>query len=267
MKGKFSSSDYKGNDHKNESKNKLIKDNSDGLVWVEDGQLKIEVPRGLGRYPRISAGKNIELYVDGERLSEDEEIVINSKNQVKIRGINGEKRFDYRIAISEDNMKAYLIIEIKPYTEYRVVDTSPASFLMIKAELIEESYPEIPVKEIKAEIKKMGISYGIREEELNRALNTRKSGKYLIAEGEKTKEGKDARIILVKNKKLDYDNAFNEIESFAIGEVIAVKTPAITGTPGVNVLGEKIKPPEPRDFELIAGDGVSLDRKSTRLNS
>ena len=85
-------------------------ENKDGIVYLENGQLTIINPEGLGRYPRVTAGENVEIYIDGEK--ENKEVVVSHdiEDLISFKLKKVKKSKDLKLKVTEDKLKAYLII-------------------------------------------------------------------------------------------------------------------------------------------------------------
>lgn len=241
----------------------FVLENKDGIVYLENGNLTIINPEGLGRYPRITAGENVEIYIDGER--ENKEVVVSQDVEdlieFKIKIVKKSKKID--IDITNDKLKAYLIIEIVPEQRLELKDTAePANQIKIGTESKEEIFPEVSKEEIIEFLNLNNISHGIKHDYLNQILTQdgNLSGKYLIAEGKKAEKGQNAEIIKSEKYKNNEENFFNVIDSIDKGEAICYKKEAVKGKAGVNVFSENILPPSVKDLKLVAGRNVQLTK-------
>ena len=234
-------------------------ENKDGVVYLENGKLTIINPEGLGRYPRITAGENVEIYIDG--VKDNNEIVVSQDIECliefKINNINKSKKLD--LEITEDKLKAFLIIEIIPEQILEIQDTEPANHIKIDTKIKEKIFPEVNKKEIIELLNVHNISYGIKHNYISQLLkqNGDLNGKYLIAEGKKAEAGQNAEIIKSEEYKKKDENLFNVIDSIDKGETICYKKEAVPGKAGVNVFSEKISPPTVKDINLKQGEMYS----------
>ena len=241
-------------------------ENKDGAVYIENGKLHVIDPQGLGRYPRITASENVDLYIDGQK--ENNEIVVskNVEDLIEFKINTVQKKKDLKIKISSDKLKAYLIVDIIPEQNIEIKDTEEKNHITIETISKNITYPVIKKKEIMDLLNKNNISYGIKHDQINN-LTYRKedlSGKYIIAEGKEVKLGKNAKIIKNDKYKNLKDNMFNVIDSIDKGEIICYKKEAKPGKPGINVFSEKISPPNVKDIKLQAGKNVKLTEDSLK---
>lgn len=121
-------------------------------------------------------------------------------------------------------------------------------------------YPEMPgCKKMEHDdvlflLNRRGIKFGIDEAEIGRFLKERYyCTPYVLAKAEPPVEGTDASIEyrfstdLSKKPKMNEDGTvdFHQLDNLSgveAGQVLAVLTPAVQGTPGTDVLGRPIKP-------------------------
>ncbi|RAK04207.1 hypothetical protein C8C77_104164 [Halanaerobium saccharolyticum] len=237
-------------------------ENKDGIVYLENGNLTIINPEGLGRYPRIKAGENVDIYIAGEK--ESKEVVVSQDVEdlieFKINKVKRRKKLD--IELTENKLKAYLIIEIIPEQRLVLKNTEAANQIKVETKSKEEIFPEVRKEEIIELLNFYNISYGIRHDYLNQILTQERnlSGKYLIAEGRKAEAGQNAEIIKSEEYKKKEENLFNVIDSIDKGEMICYKKKAVEGKIGINVFSERIPPPPVKDLELKAGKNVQLTK-------
>jgi uncharacterized protein (DUF342 family) len=235
-------------------------ESKDGIVYLENGSLTIINPEGLGRYPRVVAGDNIEIYIDGYK--ESKELVVSQDVEdlieFKIKSVKKSKKID--LEITNDKLKAYLIIEINPEQRLELKDTDPANQIKIETKSREKIFPMVSKDEIIELLNCHNISHGIKHDYLNQILaqDGDLSGKYLIAEGRKAEPGQNAEIIKSEKYKKREENLFNVIDSIDKGETVCYKRKAVKGNAGINIFSERISPPPVKDINLEAGKNVKL---------
>ena len=241
-------------------------ENKDGMVYLEDGKLRVIDPEGLGRYPRISAADNVEIYIDGKK--EGKEIVVSEDLEGKI-----EFEFDYLkmqkdldIEISDNKLKAYLVVKITPEQKLKIKDTQPSNQIIVETEAEEKVFPQLNKKEILDLLNYYNISHGIKHDCISEIAAKEKnpSGRYLIARGRAAEAGENAEIIESEKYKNKENNMFNVIDSIDKGEIVCRKKEAVPGKAGVNVYSERIYPPPVKDIELKAGKNVQLIEDGTK---
>ncbi len=238
----------------------LDNNNSDGTVAIKNGELIINDPRDLGRYPRISPGENVNLYINN-RILEDEVVVSEDvQENIKIEINCPRSGIDFSLKISEDKLKAYLKIDILPELKLILKDKEASNHLIIETEVKESKSPVLLKDDVNSYLQEKNIVYGIKEENINQLINDNKSSKTLIAEGKEPVKGEDARIINTSLYKRHDIKDFTNIESFVKGDMIAYKVSANTGEEGIDIYGNSIKPKPAKEINLKAGDGVIISK-------
>lgn len=161
------------------------------------------------------------------------------------------------LEISNDKMTAYLL-----YYAYPLEELTAADFLQF--------------------LKSHQIMYGI-DEQLLRAICENPgqfSGKRItIAKGDPPVDGIDAKIELrIKGStghskpmetdqgRVDFRNIDN-VTNVKAGELLLVKTPATTGTPGMTITGQRIEAKPGKNHPIKIGKNVVLDQSGLNLYS
>lgn len=159
-----------------------------------------------------------------------------------------------RIRVSQDKLKAYLII---------------APFI---------NGEELKAADIEELINEQRILFGLKKDVVAKVLEKQKLyGEYLIAEGTKPEEGENASLEFKFNTKgielkpqeledgsVDFYN-LNLIQSVSTGTVLVEKIPATPGVNGVNVFGEETKARPGKDIRLPQGQNTQAIDEHTRL--
>lgn len=167
-------------------------------------------------------------------------------------------RRDLNIEISQDRLEAYITIIYHNIT--------------VKYEEEKEKLepPLYKLEEIKSELLKAGIVYGIIDENLKQCTSSNGVHRLLIARGDKVINGEDDKIIinfevdstikkLKEDKKGNVDfKSIGAIKSVKKDEVIAYRCAGKYGTDGKDVKGNNIKAKEPKRITLKAGKGCMV---------
>ena len=233
----------------------------DGSIEINNREVIVKNPEGLGRYPRIEPGKHVKVFVNKKEI--DGETVVSEKSNIRLLKEKNEPELDLSLRINEDKMKAYLKVALKPALNIKIKDSKAANKVIVEYKIINKEYPDLNVDRLVKYISNNKIFYGINYDTIKELSETRSENELLIAEGKPCKKGKDAKINIVhKNKD---EKSFNYIDSFSSGEVIAWKEEAIKGKTGYNVYGEKINPPEVIDYQLEAGKDVEIIEEGQKV--
>jgi hypothetical protein len=235
-------------------------ENKDGFVAVKNSQLIITDPEGLGRYPRIEAAENIDIYVKGEK--QNNEIVVSKdvENEIEFKINNKAKEKQLSLEIAKDRMEANLVIAMTAEQVLQIKDKEAANQIVIETVNKEQNYPRIFKREILNLLNSKQINYGIKHDYITEVINQPGdiSGKYLIAEGKRAEAGIDAKLIKSEDFREEEETLFTVIDSIDKGKIICYKEKAIPGKSGINIFSDRIPAPPVNDFELEAGVNVQL---------
>lgn len=234
-----------------------IMGNKDGTIEIKAEQVKVVNPTGSGSYPLLKVDQNVNVYLDGEKI--DEETVVFADSKIEIEKIEEKSQKDLNLKITQEALQAYLNINIKSGYKVKIKDHPPASVVKLETEKIITAPVELTESDISILLLKNRVRYGVKKELLTKIINNNQTGEFLIAEGNKPVSGQDARINLIEKEDEQCKSGdFNCITSFAEGEIVAEKQPAVPGKDGINVLREKITAPPVKDYQLVAGKGSKL---------
>lgn len=125
--------------------------------------------------------------------------------------------------------------------------------------------------DVRQTLAEKGIVFGIREEVISTALTLDQvSEPVTIAKGVDPIDGEPSQVQYnftpkgmpgkpqeLTDGRVDFYN-LNLIQNVDEGQILAVKTPATSGTPGSNVFGEEIPPKPGKDVQLSAGKNAEL---------
>jgi len=81
----------------------------DGSIEIRNGELLFTPPRGLGRFPLIMAGENVEIYLNGNKIETPS--FISDQDKVQIKTLDTGPSVNLEISLTEDNMKAFFFIQ------------------------------------------------------------------------------------------------------------------------------------------------------------
>lgn len=236
-----------------------------------DGYFKIaSVPTGvyLTVYPPLGNGKKVDL----------DEVLIQIKNNEMIKDIDFDAIKEV-VKVSDGNpvrIGEYQIESIANILLVEIFDDELKAYLTILYP--PEGGKVITIKNIYEELAKQKVVYGILENELAQILKREEFNKvFLVAQGIPPKNGEDARITF--NFKKEKEHKFEEVggrvnfkERSPINivkkdEIIAVKTPATSGKPGITVTG-KLLPSQPgKDIPFPKGKNIEVSIDGLELRA
>ncbi|MGI5873003.1 MAG: FapA family protein [Bacillota bacterium] len=146
-------------------------------------------------------------------------------------------------------------------------DSMRAYISVVPPETPEGEWPTVAMaKEL---LKKEGITYGLKEEEIVRAVEQRSQSQVLVAEGEAPVSGEDAKLMFLfptekqdvfvkelEDGRVDFREV-STIHNVRANDVLVIKTPATPGTPGRDVRNREIRPKPGKDKSLVMGKNVA----------
>lgn len=217
----------------------------------------------------IKATKHVNLFINGEPCNDECAYEVSSKDEISYTCEKVPGKRILEISLSEDKMTAYLNVKYEPEKTYKLKDKGLFENLALSTEEIEvDNVPRYTVEEIKSELKKHNIVYGINEE----YLDLIKEGTYekvVIARGEEPVNDIPSDIKLLftpsqmifpherSKQKVDYKNLFR-ISNVKCGDKIAEIIPEIKGKDGTNVLGQIVKREYIRSIPITAVQGCKI---------
>ncbi|SEG00316.1 hypothetical protein SAMN05660865_01514 [Caloramator fervidus] len=217
--------------------------------------------------PLLKVGEGVEVYVNGVKV--ESQIFINKDDIVKIIPKIIEGKRNLNINVSQDAMEVYLEVSYEPYIEYEIEDKEPRNELLVEGKIKHKSIKKFTADEIERFLREKKIIYGIKKEEILKAVE---GGKYLVAEGRRARDPEDDKIIYYFGEKhneedenafrIDYFNR-NTYEYVEKGSVLAEKLEGKDGMIGFDVYGRPVKPRKRSILKLLAGTGCNiLDNKA-----
>jgi hypothetical protein len=244
--------------------------------WDLDGYFKIDVQQEgvfLTVYSPIGNGERVEL----------EEVM----EQIESRNLTSIDRDLVELAVQESTGEPVKIGEPQPEeakadkSELLLVEISDdemyAYLTILPPRNVDE---EITVDDVKNELSKKGVVYGIDEdaisealirEEYNKVISVAKGtppvpGQNAVVELKFEKDKKKAHLKEGKNGRVDF-RELHRIENVEVGQVLAVKTPPTKGVPGRTVTGREIKAPDGEDVVLPAGRNTEVSPNGLEILS
>ncbi|OIQ52764.1 septum site-determining protein MinC [Moorella thermoacetica] len=221
-----------------------------------------------GPYPVIVPCRGLRLVVNGEERKEP--MPVTSKDKIEILPVDEKQEGYWRIKISGDKLAALLQMRPGIILHRCLKDLPPAKVLQLEVLEQESHYPPFTLEDLVRELKSQGIQYGIDWQTCARLVEEPAEGTWTIARGQPAFPGKDATVQLLfttqdrvpvtikeEEQQVNFRERF-QFTSVEPGTVLARKKPVTGGRPGRAVTGEIILPPEPREIELVAGQGAIL---------
>lgn len=217
----------------------------------------------------IKATKHVNLFINDVLCDNSIAYEVSSKDKISYtcEKVPGKRMLD--ISLSQDKIRAYIEVNYEPEISYKLKDRGLFRNLALSTEKVEnDNVPRYTVQELKDELKKHNIIYGIDDERLKMV----KDGTFertVVAKGEKPVNDipSDIKLFFMpsqmvfpeENSKenVDYKNLFR-ISNVNSGDKIAEIIPEITGKDGVNVLGQIVKRDYIRSLPIVAVQGCEI---------
>jgi uncharacterized protein len=247
---------------------------NDGTVKIEQGKIIIKNPKENGRAAVLIPSKNIRLLINGEEIKARHEVYEEDTIETPFEEIEGKRLLN--VSVNPDKLKAFVSIEYNPAIIYGLKDMSESTSVLLEECKKEEVYPpSFNVEEIKEELKKLGIEYGIIEENLMKCAENKEINNLPIAEGIAPVNDEHDKIKLffetnrpsvgvdVDDKvRIDYKN-IGAVATVNKGDTIAQKIVGEVGSDGVDVYGKTLKKKDGKKINLRIGGGCILKGEDT----
>lgn len=256
-----------------EQKSIKINENS-GKIKVVKGKIIVQNPKEQGNPATVFPSKNVKVIVNGEEIKTRKEVFEDSKIEVILPEDNAQRFMD--IKISPDSMEAYINIQYKSKNIYGLVDEEESNTIEIKCKQVESVFPDkFTIDDIKKELAKQKITYGIIEENIKALINDEENRSILVAKGEKAQDEQDD-LVDIKFKQ-DTENlvpnedefgtidfkSIGSVDSVKKGDILAVKTSGLEGKNGKDIRGKIVKFKAGKKSNIKSGTGCVLKDSNT----
>lgn len=240
----------------------------DGKLWIENGELKYKAPEEGGRPPVLAFNDTVKVTYNGTPMNFRVELTQGFDGLVVSLPPDQEPKRFARIDVTPDKLIANLITHVSPGVTYRLKETNPSSLLHLDIEQREIPVDNITRAEIEKLIEEENITYGLKIVEVMDQVLEKKSCNVVLAEGKPAVPPKSGRInYLFKEKDINVDLEADIIDYFELhsvpnvnkGDLLATKIPSTPGEDGIDVFGNILKAPSPKEIRLNIGEGVFLD--------
>lgn len=259
---------------RNRSKKSFHKVNhEDGSISIKNGKIIVKDPAGEGNPAEIIPSNNISVYVDGIEIVERTPVF--EKNKIEVKFEENDALRNLYINITEDGIEAYINIEAVPKIVYKLRDVNESSYVIFQMEKGEKIYPPLYTRsEIKEQLDRFNIKYGIIEENLEKCVKEHNIDNIIIAKGKNAIDDEDDTLEMKfeseNSKKLKEDEDGN-VDFKSIGfvkpvlknDIVAIKHIGKLGTDGIDVKGKIIRHKKGKKKLLVAGEGCRLLDENT----
>lgn len=111
-------------------KEKLKTENSDGLVWINNGIVYVKNEDKYGMPPVINPCKEAVLYINGAECNHL--CTLNEKDTVAIKPLTTKTDLQIDVELSEDKLKCYLLYTPACQIRHEIADMEPVNRLDIQ---------------------------------------------------------------------------------------------------------------------------------------
>lgn len=264
----------KEKDVENIEKNEVEERQNQGTIRIQDGEIIVKNPKKNGKPATILIEDDvdyIDVKIDGKEIIKRADVYEHSTIEVSLYDQVASRKVS--MSTSKDNIEAYISIFYEPERIYELKDSEESNELKIeKALRYSKMPPKYTVAEIKEQLSKAGIIYGIMEGNIENAIE--KSCKdVLIAKGLKAIHEKDDVIeykfsIDGKERKPEEDAMGNVdfksigiVEAVKKGDIFAIRHTSNPGKDGMDVNGKVLKYKVGKKIRIRAGSGCELKGK------
>jgi predicted RNA-binding protein Jag len=239
-----------------------------GTVAVVNGEFKYEPPPPGGAPPTIQFDSEVKVLYRGEQVFKE---VLLSEGVEPLEVIlpdDIKPQLTYDVVVDPSKTKAQLVWKRTPGVVHALADQAPRSRLQLHLIRKEVPAPVLSLDEVKEIALAAGLTHGLRFSELTPEALSAVQGVFDLAVGTPAVPGRDASIKYVFQDdppEVDLEEAIR-VDHYELhgtagvpeGAILAVKTPAEPGVPGMDVFGQTINPAPVKDVDIKVGEGVVL---------
>ncbi|HHY08935.1 MAG TPA: FapA family protein [Firmicutes bacterium] len=245
-----------------------------GTISVIDGKLQYTAPQGEGPQPSLLFSRDFKVRYQGKEINHRLILTAGLATLEIELPENSAPKLEYEIKISKNNLKAELFWKRTPGVKYKLAEKSPANQLSLTLEKEFVEPPALTKEEVREIVAVEGLAYGIDLSKITPKQLRQPSGLITIAEGIAPTPHKQPVITYRFQEDTVPDVDFDAlridhyevhgIRSVKPGTVLAVKTPGVPGTPGIDVFGKEISIEPMIDPPLQVGEGAYLTQDGLR---
>lgn len=237
----------------------------ESVAWTSGGKIFVKTLNEAATV-KIVPCSELQLYINGIHVTT--QVEVSENDVIEIAYPSYREQGLLRVHVSPDKMTAFL--EIKPdyINTFELEDSKPSSLLVLRAKQIKRASFSETKDTLLSLLSKNNISFGIDFDALDQLINQPSGGMVLVAKGLPPTPPTDdhVEIIFQKNNSESHDSMeivdfkeLHSIPSVTAREILARKVLGKEGQPGKTVLGQDIKPKEPKRLNLLASSGAQIE--------
>src|SRR5665648_126499 len=171
-------------------------EDQNGSVMLSNGQVLVHNPKGLGKLPTISQGTNVEILINGEKITGP--AVVNEDMHIEVQVVNTDSSFSFDLNVSKNKMKASLNVRKKPGKRYDIEDIPSALKVCIAAKCEQEIWPEVERQQVLDLLHESKVISGISEDAIQEAIAFQgKTISIVAAVGQEPTAVQDSQIVYI----------------------------------------------------------------------
>lgn len=240
-----------------------------GTIRVCDGKFIIKDPEE-GREPAlILPSRFINIMVDGALITTKKQVF--KHNIIELIFEENTASRNLNIETSQEKFEAYITVKYIPKTIFGIKDTLESHSLLLEPSIVEKIYPPIYKEdEIKEELRKLSINYGIIKENFEKCTDENGVEKMLIAKGItsiddgndileiKITSGLDSKHLATDDKgNVDF-KSIGFVSAVKPGDLLAVMHRGEDGQDGIDIFGNEKKHKKGLKVKITAGAGCEI---------
>ncbi|WP_027625854.1 flagellar assembly protein A [Clostridium lundense] len=248
-------------------------DQNDGMVKIENGEVIVTNPIEGGAPACIIIDPSIKVNIDGKQVSGKVEIYEESSIEVFLEKVVPTRHLD--ISMDNEKMEAYMSLTYTPGNIYTLKDCNENNTVHLEKTLKEQIMPnKYTLAEVKEELSKFGVIYGIIEENISKNVE-KDCISVPIAKGDHPLDEKDdiieykfpideciKKLIEDEKGKVDF-KSIGSVQAVKKGDLIAVKIEGAPGKNGKDITGKVKKCKTGKKIKIKTGDGCQLQGNNT----
>ena len=238
------------------------------LPWamVRSGQVRVE-HESQGPYPMLIPTLGLQLRVNG--VEQRQNVSVRKDDTIELEPLSEVQEGNWSLTVSPDGLTARVRVVPRVAISRTIPDQDPAAQLVITTLETRTLRSPVTMEELAQALRQEGVTFGLNAGAYGELVTAMEPKDVIVAQGIPPIPGIQADLQVYFNTQtqslkeindqgqIDYRERF-EFTTVEQGQVLAKRTPPLAGRPGTGVRGAPIFPPEPRDVELVPGQGVIL---------
>ena len=245
------------------------------LPWVKVSSGRVIVDHdSQGPYPTLIPTSGLSLKVNG--VEQQQNVSVRKDDTIEIVPITDVQEGHWSLTVSKDELTAVVRVVPRVVVTRIIPDIDPTAQLVILTVDTSTPFSPLTMDELAQTLRQEGITFGLNASAYAEIVTATDKKEVIVAEGVPPVPGIHADLVvsfatqtqslkeIAEEAEIDFRERF-EFTAVDPGDVLVRRTPPILGRPGTGVRGTPIFPDEPRDIELVPGQGVVLQDWANQL--